>query len=424
MADNPGEEVVGAQGTAGLPMSGATSPREDPIESAATPLTGRRGGGRIPGRPPERFSHSASRTLLCPFCATQLGDWLTLPIVGDDGGPITLQFGGDLVEVTPALLVNPVTELQYQLSRLRAYRLCPNGHRLPLQYGRRPVLLLPVMGPTGSGKTLFLAGLHQLIMRGAFARLGWDITLEDAPGVAEYAAKLEGYVATGMAEKTLDEALLIYRLRGLADVTDLGQEGFNIVLFDLPGERYMSAPGDDPRVLQVGIADGLIFIVDSDDLAGTSGIADYAGNYAVMLSRLSNQLDDDHPYFRRSDRASSWQYLPVGIGIGKSDRITSQLTPELYLVTDGDHYVYGEEIDEVALDSYALSYLYDRGDAVGRTVLARLFERFIFTSLAFVSSFDDSRMEAQAVNTMYLFARLLRHVVEMVNLADARPERG
>jgi hypothetical protein len=368
----------------------------------------------------DSYHHTASRSLRCPYCATSLQNWQGLSVVGEDDAPVFINFHGTRLQVDPSLLMEPDSEVQYQLSGLRAYRRCPSGHKLPLDYGKRPVLLIPVIGLTGAGKTAFLAALHQLIMRGAFSQLGWHITLEDAPGVASYARSLENYVSQPRDRRTETDGLLIYRIFPVGSrQTSRYDTGFNLVIFDIPGERYVSGVNPDPRVVQLSIADGLLMVVDATDLSGSTRW----NQYGQIANRIFNQLDDSHPYFRRKDRTSSWQCVPLAVGIAKSDLLPARLDRRMTRITDGPQYVL-DQVDENASDQYCAGFLLEAGGEVGETLIAQVMERFIYTSWAFISSWSETGNTTQAINTLYLFSRLLSHVVGLVNVVEDRYRAG
>lgn len=206
-------------------------------------------------------------------------------------------------------------------------RLCPHCHNpLPLpNYGKYPTIFISVVGITTCGKTVYL---NQLLTRLAMAmqNTGYYITENNLPDFKE------NVEANMPLPGSTDDSVMRRPLAvNLVDQNDRSK-AFTIVFYDIAGENcvkwnddYAKLGDQDSRNSRakegiasfIARADGLMFLVDPNQVPGFSAYPDVSGVNKVV--GVVNQIR-----VALNMSQNTWADVPVAVVLTKTDEIRNQ----------------------------------------------------------------------------------------------------
>ncbi|MEU4823624.1 hypothetical protein AB0H37_17310 [Actinomadura sp. NPDC023710] len=255
---------------------------------------------RVPG-PPD----GPDRTMVCPYCLSEF-DWNSAPLVDRtvDGEEI-------------ALTREPgESDVRWRTRTMHAWRVCEatgKDHFVPASLGGMTVLIVGMVGTSGSGKSHLLAAMteeldqsalkisHRLdvlpldprLQRELFARNRFDLLRDRKP--------------LPVTRRALSpEFTCAYRI-----TSGHTGEQYALLIFDVPGEIFSQGHTRDDTPF-MSIADGLIFVADGTELDVRHGRHTGDPGFTAVLSHI------DHV---RGGQGQEFLPLPAALVIAKSDTL-------------------------------------------------------------------------------------------------------
>ncbi|MEU9845144.1 hypothetical protein AB0C69_38725 [Actinomadura sp. NPDC048032] len=231
---------------------------------------------RVPG-PPD----GPDRTMVCPYCLSEF-DWNSAPLVDRtvDGEEIALtRESGE-------------SDVRWRTRTMHAWRVCEatgKDHFVPASLGGMTVLIVGMVGTSGSGKSHLLAAMteeldqsalkisHRLdvlpldprLQRELFARNRFDLLRDRRP--------------LPVTRRALSpEFTCAYRITS-------GHTGrqYALLIFDVPGEIFSQGHTRDDTPF-MSIADGLIFVADGTELDVRHGRHTGDPGFTAVLSHIDH----------------------------------------------------------------------------------------------------------------------------------------
>ncbi|MGI5422172.1 hypothetical protein [Actinomadura luteofluorescens] len=286
---------------------------------------------RVPG-PPD----GPDRTMVCPYCLSEF-DWNSAPLVDR-----TVE--GEEI----ALTREPgESDVRWRTRTMHAWRVCEatgKDHFVPASLGGMTVLIVGMVGTSGSGKSHLLAAMteeldqsalkisHRLdvlpldprLQRELFARNRFDLLRDRKP--------------LPVTRRALSpEFTCAYRI-----TSGHTGEQYALLIFDVPGEIFSQGHTRDDTPF-MSIADGLIFVADGTELDVRHGRHTGDPGFTAVLSHI------DHV---RAGQGLEFLPLPAALVIAKSDTLRAFKEVDRWL-DRRDDLVLGT-VEEESEDAYAL----------------------------------------------------------------------
>ncbi|WP_149263946.1 hypothetical protein [Actinomadura sp. K4S16] len=286
---------------------------------------------RVPG-PPD----GPDRTMVCPYCLSEF-DWNTAPLVDRtvDGDEI-------------ALTREPGEgDVRWRTRTMHAWRVCEatgKDHFVPASLGGMTVLIVGMVGTSGSGKSHLLAAMteeldqaalkisHRLdvlpldprLQRELFARNRFDLLRDRKP--------------LPVTRRALSpEFTCAYRI-----TSGHTGEQYALLVFDVPGEIFSQGHTRDDTPF-MSIADGLIFVADGTELDVRHGRHTGDPGFTAVLSHI------DHV---RAGQGLEFLPLPAALVIAKSDTLRAFKEVDRWLDRRDDLEL--GTVEQESEDAYAL----------------------------------------------------------------------
>ncbi|GGQ25878.1 hypothetical protein BKA00_002408 [Actinomadura coerulea] len=286
---------------------------------------------RVPG-PPD----GPDRTMVCPYCLSEFA-WNSAPLVDRtvDGEEI-------------ALTREPgESDVRWRTRTMHAWRVCEatgKDHFVPASLGGMTVLIVGMVGTSGSGKSHLLAAMteeldqaalkisHRLdvlpldprLQRELFARNRFDLLRDRKP--------------LPVTRRALSpEFTCAYRI-----TSGHTGEQYALLIFDVPGEIFSQGHTRDDTPF-MSIADGLVFVADGTELDVRHGRHTGDPGFTAVLSHI------DHV---RAGRSLEFLPLPAALVIAKSDTLRAFKEVDRWLDRRDDLEL--GTVEEESEDAYAL----------------------------------------------------------------------
>ncbi|MEV0666449.1 hypothetical protein ACIBI3_20430 [Actinomadura luteofluorescens] len=338
--DAPGDAPSGDAPSGAAAAEGAAAedwPADPPYEPpTATGMSEDLGSAsphrpRVPG-PPD----GPDRTMVCPYCLSEF-DWNSAPLVDR-----TVE--GEEI----ALTREPgESDVRWRTRTMHAWRVCEatgKDHFVPASLGGMTVLIVGMVGTSGSGKSHLLAAMteeldqsalkisHRLdvlpldprLQRELFARNRFDLLRDRKP--------------LPVTRRALSpEFTCAYRI-----TSGHTGEQYALLIFDVPGEIFSQGHTRDDTPF-MSIADGLIFVADGTELDVRHGRHTGDPGFTAVLSHI------DHV---RAGQGLEFLPLPAALVIAKSDTLRAFKEVDRWLDRRDDLEL--GTVEEESEDAYAL----------------------------------------------------------------------
>jgi hypothetical protein len=237
-----------------------------------------------------------------------------------------------------------------------AKRVCPECHNeLPAHFGDIDSAMVGLVGPTTSGKTVYITVLVHELRNRVGAAFGAAVDPMDDRTIRKYRHEFEPrlYGVGQVLDKTQlgapdQKYPLLYRFTSKRrSLWGSRSRSTSIVLFDTAGESFQTRDSVDIHVRYVGAADGLIVMVDPlqiDEIRqrvdGAAQLPEKGDPPDQVVNNVTNQIRAS-----RGLRADQMIPTPVAVVLSKVDMLWDQLPETSPLRRASNHAGYFDEAD-------------------------------------------------------------------------------
>jgi hypothetical protein len=232
---------------------------------------------------PSPRSPTPGGPVICPMCLSEL-DWSKLPLWRLDGNQYVL------VEI-PAGAPPPLRAFLEHGALVRCpnrYKILEGEHHLPIDYGKhgRPVII-GFIGLTKSGKSHLLSAMLGEIEKGELEDYGIKANPIDIAMHKNFLhERVYPFIKQDIVLPATKEGVLSFADAFLITTEDGSERP--VALFDVAGAELTKA---DKTKQFLNVVDGLIFVVDPDQLDG-HGLGDEAFDTVLNVLRNAGLLPD------------------------------------------------------------------------------------------------------------------------------------
>jgi hypothetical protein len=237
-----------------------------------------------------------------------------------------------------------------------ARRVCPDCHNeLPAHFGDIDSAMVGLVGPTTSGKTVYITVLVHELRNRVGAAFGAAVDPMDDRTIRKYRQEFEaalygqGVLLAPTQLSAPDRNYpLLYRLTSKRrSLWGSRSRSTSLVFFDRGGESFGTRDSVDIHVRYVGAADGLIVMVDPLQIDAIRQRLDGAAALPVkgdppdqVVNNVTNQIRAS-----RGLRADRMIPTPVAVVLSKVDMLWNQLPESSRLRRESSHAGYFDEAD-------------------------------------------------------------------------------
>ncbi|MBR0537013.1 MAG: hypothetical protein IJK40_02600 [Clostridia bacterium] len=203
-------------------------------------------------------------------------------------------------------------------------RVCPYcNNPLPDNYGKAPVITIPIIGVTNSGKTVYMSTLLRKINY-YMTKVGYNDAKPSGNGTYAFAERNKVEAGKKLPDPTQAEEVqqpIIFNMT--RDIGNNRIATYTVVLYDLAGEYFNNNPMYDitkeykHRRPLLENANGIILLIDPKQLTETDGLSFQSngrqGNPAVTALNIINQV------LQSAGKVESKVTTPLAVCIPKSD---------------------------------------------------------------------------------------------------------